>query len=283
MARIRSIKPEFPQSESIGRLSRDARLLFIMLWTVADDAGRLRGAPRLLAGQLFPFDVDAADKMEIWLSELVGERLIERYEVDGNSYIQIGKWDKHQKIDRPGESKLPANPGDSMKTREDSRVPIEDSRAFIESPMLDLGSRILDLGSNTHTHTARETPEAGEDPELAEAVDLGQPALVTVHGQRLPRQVTDPPELAAAWVRWLEYVWARDGRINPVSAESWFREGHRRGAVVTMSAIERSIDRGAERGLYWEELPTHARGQPSVTAEPKRRERIKYIPKELRK
>lgn len=35
MARIRSIKPEFPQSESIGKLSRDARPLFVLLWTIA--------------------------------------------------------------------------------------------------------------------------------------------------------------------------------------------------------------------------------------------------------
>jgi hypothetical protein len=51
VGRIRTIKPEFPQSESMDRVSREARLLFVLLWTVADDAGRLRTAPRLLAGQ----------------------------------------------------------------------------------------------------------------------------------------------------------------------------------------------------------------------------------------
>ena len=42
MPRIRTIKPEFPQSETIGRLSRDARLLFLQLFTLVDDAGRAR-------------------------------------------------------------------------------------------------------------------------------------------------------------------------------------------------------------------------------------------------
>jgi hypothetical protein len=37
VGRIRSIKPEFPQSESVGRLSRDARLLFVQLWTICDE------------------------------------------------------------------------------------------------------------------------------------------------------------------------------------------------------------------------------------------------------
>jgi hypothetical protein len=58
MGRIRTIKPEFPQSESVGRLSRDARLLFIQLWTVCDDSGRARGSSRMLASLLYPYDTD---------------------------------------------------------------------------------------------------------------------------------------------------------------------------------------------------------------------------------
>ena len=45
MARIRTIKPEFQNSESIGRLSRDARLTFVLLWPHCDDEGRCRAAP----------------------------------------------------------------------------------------------------------------------------------------------------------------------------------------------------------------------------------------------
>ena len=56
MGRIRTIKPEFPQSESVGRLSRDARLLFILLWTLVDDSGRTRGGYQLLASLLYPYD-----------------------------------------------------------------------------------------------------------------------------------------------------------------------------------------------------------------------------------
>ena len=56
MARIRSIKPELPQSESMGNVSRDARLTFVQLFTLADDEGRLRGNSRMLASLLFPYD-----------------------------------------------------------------------------------------------------------------------------------------------------------------------------------------------------------------------------------
>ena len=108
MSRIRTIKPEFPQSETIGRLSRDARLLFIMLWTIADDDGRTRAASRMLASLLYPYDNDAAKLMDRWLDELEREKCIRRYEVDNSRYLEICNWLKHQKIDHPSKSRLPA-------------------------------------------------------------------------------------------------------------------------------------------------------------------------------
>jgi hypothetical protein len=63
VARIRTIKPEFVESESVGKLSREARLLFILLWTFVDDAGRARASSRLLTSRLYPYDDDAAPGM----------------------------------------------------------------------------------------------------------------------------------------------------------------------------------------------------------------------------
>lgn len=108
MARIRTIKPEFPQSESMGRVSRESRLCFILLFTLADDAGRLRGNSRMLASLLYPYDDDAKKVIDKWLAELHEEGCIVRYEIEGDQYIQINKWLQHQKIDRPSESKIPA-------------------------------------------------------------------------------------------------------------------------------------------------------------------------------
>lgn len=107
MARIRTIKPEFPQSESMGRVSRDARLTFIMLWTIADDSGRLRGNSRMLASLLFPYDDDARKHIDAWLKELENENCITRYVIEGDSYLQITEWSVHQKIDKPSASKIP--------------------------------------------------------------------------------------------------------------------------------------------------------------------------------
>lgn len=121
MARIRTIKPEFPQSETVGRLSRDARLLFIMLWTIVDDEGRTRAASRMLASLLYPYDDDARDLMPDWLEELEREGCVELYTVDGSSYLEITNWRKHQKIDKPTASKLPSLSEGSPTPREVSR------------------------------------------------------------------------------------------------------------------------------------------------------------------
>jgi hypothetical protein len=108
VARIRTIKPEFPQSESMGRVSRDARLLFIQIWTICDDAGRTRAASRMLASLLYPYDDDAPKLIDGWLAELEHEGCIVRYQHDGSTYLEIRNWLSHQKIDKPSQSKLPA-------------------------------------------------------------------------------------------------------------------------------------------------------------------------------
>ena len=108
MARIRSIKPELPQSESMGNVSRDARLTFILLWTLSDDEGRLRGNSRMLASLLFPYDDDVPALIDGWLKELEDEGCIQRYKIDGQSFVQICNWLIHQKIDKPSKSKIPA-------------------------------------------------------------------------------------------------------------------------------------------------------------------------------
>jgi hypothetical protein len=122
MARIRSIKPEFPQSESMGRVSRDARLLFVMLWPICDDHGRTRAASRMLASLLFPYDADAPALMDGWLAELEREGCIRRYVVDGSTYLEVCNWLKHQKIDKPSKPQFPEFSGTLASPREDSRT-----------------------------------------------------------------------------------------------------------------------------------------------------------------
>ncbi len=107
MGRIRTIKPEFPQSESVGRLSREARLFFIQLWTIVDDEGRARGSSQILASLLYPYDGEISALVDEWVAETEREGMTRRYKVDGSTYIEVLNFNRHQKIERPSSSKLP--------------------------------------------------------------------------------------------------------------------------------------------------------------------------------
>lgn len=112
MARIRTIKPEFWQDERLSNMPRDARLLFIGLWNVADDYGRLRGHPAFIRGQVFPYDEDI--DVEELLNILARGGRIVRYERDGQRFIWIRHFSEHQKMDKRTDSKLPEPTAEEM-------------------------------------------------------------------------------------------------------------------------------------------------------------------------
>lgn len=107
MARIRSLKPQVWQDERVGQISRDARLLFVGLITLADDEGRFRTLPSVVCGHIFPRDRDAARKLQKWLCELESAGLVQLY---GGEYGWLPKWSSHQRISHPSPSVLPAPP-----------------------------------------------------------------------------------------------------------------------------------------------------------------------------
>ncbi|HXR94256.1 MAG TPA: hypothetical protein VN718_00145 [Rhizomicrobium sp.] len=176
MARIRTIKPEFPHSESMGRVSREARLLFLMLFTIVDDEGRARAAPRMLASLLFPYDDDANSRIGAWLAELERENCVALYEVDGNAYLRIANWLAHQRIDMPSRSRLPPPP--STNPREASpqegkgtEGKGEDGKGSILS---DVPSEVRDFSSRSQAQAclprARDSALMGEVPVAALAM-----------------------------------------------------------------------------------------------------------------
>lgn len=152
MGRIRTIKPEFPQSESVGRVSREARLLFLQLFTLVDDFGRTRASSRVLRSLLYPFDDDAGELIEGWLAELEAEGMVVRYQHEDTTYLEICKWLKHQKISHASPSKLPNPPENSGELRS---VPV------VLRP--DLGSRII--GSRKRSTTKDSKPSTTTRPE----------------------------------------------------------------------------------------------------------------------
>lgn len=115
MARIRTIKPEFWEDETVGKLSRDARLLFIACFNLADDKGRLRWSPAYVRSSAFMFDDDLtlAD-VEKLMTELTDLNLVRAYTAGkgGQWLAVVVNFLKHQVINRPSPSQLPPPPSD---------------------------------------------------------------------------------------------------------------------------------------------------------------------------
>lgn len=93
MARARNIKPSFFINEELVECHFATRLLFVGLWTLADREGRLEDKPKKIKMALFP--ADNLD-IEFSLNELVEHGFIVRYEIDGEKYIQVLAFKKHQ-------------------------------------------------------------------------------------------------------------------------------------------------------------------------------------------
>ena len=121
MARIRTIKPSFWESQTIASMSRDARLLALALISMSDDEGRFVATPAKIAGHAYPHD-DSVTPSHIkkWLAEVTKRRDPEEppfavlYEVDGCRYGWLPKWRQHQRISKPQRSTLPPPPKEGL-------------------------------------------------------------------------------------------------------------------------------------------------------------------------
>lgn len=109
MARKRQLPPDICQWPAFQNLTHDARLLYMLLYTMADDEGRIREQPGRFAYKLFPGETAFALKIEACLREIDREGLIGRYEVGKLHCLVICAWSL-QKVDHAAASKLPAPP-----------------------------------------------------------------------------------------------------------------------------------------------------------------------------
>lgn len=107
MARIRTVKPEFWTDEKIVECSLASRLLFIGLFNFADDKGCMERSPKRIKMQVFPADTIECEPL---IMELITHGLLTEYSVNGNQYLYIPGFLKHQKINRPSKSAIPLPP-----------------------------------------------------------------------------------------------------------------------------------------------------------------------------
>lgn len=247
MARIRTIKPEFQNSQDMGRVSRDARLTFIQLWPQCDDTGRLRANSRMLASVLFPYDEDAPKLIDGWLAELEKHGCIVRYSVANDEYLAICHWE-HQKIDHPLPSKLPSPPAKkAKKTKLSSREkPANDSEASanaraVSSTLPDLTGSSFEAFWNA---CPKKTGQGAAEKAWAKAIQLASPETLIAAMRRYAKtQRGKDPAYIKTPGPWLnDKKWLDDG-IVPV------------GPVLPpeeLAALQDRTDKILKRGKYAE-------------------------------
>jgi hypothetical protein len=199
VGRIRTIKPEIAQSEQIGRLSIGGRLLFLLLFTIVDDEGKAKAHTRVIASLCYPWDDNIAPDVANWLDELVTVGLIDQYEIEGEPYLRIRKWLKHQKIDHPSKSRIPDPPSDEKESAQPETNPVrlagtrsdEQSREDSRGLARPLEAFRRDTGSKTDRERAvgeKKSDSSGRSREQLAATTWNEQSRESSRGLASPRE-----------------------------------------------------------------------------------------------
>lgn len=112
MARKRMINPTIWDDPNFVSMTISARLLFIGLFSNADDEGRIRGNPAYLKKTIFGYDNTSIKQVEKLRNEVVAKmKSVVLYIIGDEEYIELKKWNDHQKQreDRIQKSDLPSS------------------------------------------------------------------------------------------------------------------------------------------------------------------------------
>ena len=124
--RIRSTKPEFWRSQTIGQLDWDTRLVLKALESYVDDNGVGRDQLVIFCADAFPHDLakssEICAKVSRSLARLSEAGLIVRYTVAGEPLVYVRRWKQWQYIDKPNKGRYP-RPDGSMQYRD----PVDES------------------------------------------------------------------------------------------------------------------------------------------------------------
>lgn len=104
--RIRTIKPELLDDERTAALGHEEWRLFVSLILIADDYGNFRAHPKQLEGSIF-WAADTSRGIRDILASVSRTGLVTLYSVRGQQYGHLTGWSKHQKVDKPGQPRVP--------------------------------------------------------------------------------------------------------------------------------------------------------------------------------
>jgi hypothetical protein len=98
MARHRIIPSDIWTWEAVIDCAAMTRLLFIGLWSFADDFGVQPLRPRTIRMQVFPDDTIENDSVRAMIDELAARKLVRVYEAEGQEYVEVVDWAQFQRV-----------------------------------------------------------------------------------------------------------------------------------------------------------------------------------------
>jgi hypothetical protein len=138
--RMRVVLPTFWDDEGVGRLSWDARLALIAMWSYVQDNGVGKDSVGPIIGQLFGNDAEKdyeTTRLRIngALEELCAAGLLIRFEREGVKYLEVANWSAWQRPDRPSRARFPTSASVSGNIRETvARVSRDSREALAKQP-----------------------------------------------------------------------------------------------------------------------------------------------------
>lgn len=104
--RARNLKPGYFKNEELAECAPLARILYTGLWCMCDREGRMEYRPKRMKVEILPYD--ECNIIDL-LSQLQRHGFIIVYEVNGDKYLSIPKFPKHQNCHiREAVSTIPA-------------------------------------------------------------------------------------------------------------------------------------------------------------------------------
>ena len=223
--RIRSIKPEFWQSETIGSVDPFSRLMAIALLNLSDDHGYFNATPAVVRGEVFPFEESLA-RVSRALEELSRIGYIRIGTTAGQKRVgNVVNFKAHQKVDHP--SRL-AFDVDSIIWDGETREPSRDSREASPSPRESLdkeqGAGSREHGEGSKGARVRRTPFSQDEFD-----HLLSPAMRA------------SPEFMDSWHLWCTFRKSKGNRISEIAAKTQIKGLHAAGIPASIAAITKSI------------------------------------------
>lgn len=268
MSRIRSIKPEWLDDELMVSASPEARVLSVALLCLADDYGNGRAGRIWLGARVFPgMPLETLDRA---LQALVSMRYVLLYEVEGQTYFAIRNWEKHQRVDKPGQPKVPG-PNLASARHDDGKAPPGEPQEIParvqEIPGNPSGSRASSSPSSGSSSLFQASSDQPEKPGSARA--RSKPSAKSEHAPFLMHDGWDPPaEFVGALAVKYGVPVARISSTTPEYRYYWKKRGERKKQTGWERAYAANIERQAKSGALYAGLPLSATDAPGGAADP---------------